>query len=56
MQTRRGSGLGGESEEKREPASDVDIAEVDSLKVLDLEWPITEADFTGSRRDVSDVP
>jgi hypothetical protein len=56
MQTHRGNGLGGESEEKREPASDVDIAEVDSLKVLDPEWPIREADFTGSRRDVSDVP
>ncbi len=28
-------GLGAESEEKREPASDIDTAVVDSLKVLD---------------------
>ena len=28
-------GLGAESEEKREPASDIDIGVVDSLKVLD---------------------
>src|SRR4029077_6582873 len=35
MQTRRTEGLGGESEEKREPVSDIDTALVDSLKVLD---------------------
>jgi hypothetical protein len=28
-------GLGAESEEKREPTSDIDIGAVDSLKVLD---------------------
>jgi hypothetical protein len=28
------------SEEKHEPASDVDIAAVDSLKALDPDWPI----------------
>jgi hypothetical protein len=38
-------GLGAESEEKREPASDIETAEVDSLKVLDPEWPIREADI-----------
>jgi len=32
------------SVEKHEPASDIDTAVVDSLKVLDLERPIREAD------------
>src|ERR1700677_3688085 len=35
-------GLGADSEEKREPVSDVDTVMVDSLKVLDPEWPIRE--------------
>ena len=34
-----------DSEEKREPASDINTAEVDSLKVLDPEWPIREVDI-----------
>jgi hypothetical protein len=34
-----------ESEEKHEPASDADAAIVDSLKALDLNWPIREADI-----------
>ena len=38
-------GLSAESEEKREPASDIDIAVVDSLKALDPERPIREADI-----------
>jgi len=38
-------GLGADSEEKREPVSDIDTAVVDSLKVLDLKWPIREADI-----------
>ncbi|HEX9070935.1 MAG TPA: hypothetical protein VF852_03180 [Pseudolabrys sp.] len=42
-------GLGAESGEKREPASDVDAVVVDSLKALDPERPIREA-------DVPDVP
>src|SRR5450759_775799 len=33
-----------DSEEKREPVSDIDTAVVDSLKVLDLKRPIREAD------------
>ena len=37
-------GLGAESEEKREPVSDIDTGVVDSLKALDPEWPIREAD------------
>jgi hypothetical protein len=36
-------GLGADSEEKRELASDIDTAAVDSLKVLDPERPIREA-------------
>ena len=39
-------GPGADSEEKREPVSDIDTATVvDSLKVLDPEWPIREADM-----------
>jgi hypothetical protein len=34
-----------ESEEKREPASDINTAAVDSLKVLDPNRPIREADI-----------
>ena len=33
-----------ESEEKHEPVSDIDTVVVDSLKALDPEWPIREAD------------
>ena len=36
---------GTDSEEKHEPASDIDIALMDSLKVLDPEGPIREADI-----------
>jgi hypothetical protein len=39
-------GLGAESGEKREPAGDIDTAEVaDSLKALDPKRPIREADI-----------
>jgi hypothetical protein len=38
-------GLGADSEEKHEPVSDIDTALMDSLKVLDPEWPIREADI-----------
>jgi hypothetical protein len=38
-------GLGADSEEKREPVSDIDTVVVDSLKALDPEWPIREADI-----------
>jgi hypothetical protein len=37
-------GLGADSEEKHEPVGDIDTVVVDSLKALDLEWPIREAD------------
>jgi hypothetical protein len=38
-------GLGADSEEKHEPVSDIYTAAVDSLKALDPEWPIREADI-----------
>jgi hypothetical protein len=38
-------GLGADSEEKREPVSDVDTAAADSLKALDPKRPIREADI-----------
>jgi hypothetical protein len=38
-------GPGADSEEKQELASDIDIAVVDSLKVLDPKRPIREADM-----------
>jgi hypothetical protein len=40
-------GLSADSEEKHEPASDIDTALMDSLKVLDPEGPIREADMLG---------
>src|SRR6478609_8379950 len=45
-------GLGADSEGKHEPASDIDTALVDSLKVLDPEGPIREADIVRSSRHV----
>src|SRR5229473_7129011 len=39
-------GLGADSEEKHEPASDIDTVVVDSLKALDPKRPIREADVT----------
>jgi hypothetical protein len=47
LRTPSWTGLGAESEEKREPASDIEAAVVDSLKVLDPERPIREADIAG---------
>ena len=38
-------GLGADSEEKREPVSDIDTAAADSLKVLDPKRPIREVDM-----------
>jgi hypothetical protein len=40
-------GPGADSEEKREPVSDINTAVVDSLKVLDLKRPIREVDIEG---------
>jgi hypothetical protein len=38
-------GLGADSEEKREPVSGINAGVVDSLKVLDPQRPIREADI-----------
>ena len=38
-------GLGADSEEKREPAGDIDTVLVGSLKVLDPKRPIREGDM-----------
>jgi hypothetical protein len=38
-------GPGADSEEKREPVSDIDTRVVDSLKALDPNRPIREADI-----------
>ena len=47
---------GADSEEKHEPASDIDTVVVESLKVLDPEGPIREADVVGLPRHVRVVP
>jgi hypothetical protein len=47
-------GPGADSEEKREPVSDINIAVADSLKVLDLKRPIREeATKIARRRNMS---
>ena len=46
-----GRALGADSEEKHEPVSDIDTALVDSLKVLDPEGTIREADIPPQCRD-----
>ncbi len=42
-------GLGADSEEKREPASDIDTVVVHSLKALEAKWPIREVDVAFGR-------
>src|SRR6516162_8568084 len=49
-------GPGADSEEKREPASDINTCAVDSLKVLDPERPIREADIEAPRPHVRFTP
>src|SRR6266480_5059363 len=49
-------GLGAESEEKHEPVSDIDTGVVDSLKALDPERPIREADVHPRSCNVAFVP
>src|SRR5258708_8912471 len=51
-----GRAPGADSEEKHEPVSDIDTVVVDSLKALDPEWPIREADIRRSGWDVRFVP
>ena len=45
LESHDGKGPGVESEEKREPVSDIDTVPVDSLKALDPDRPIREADI-----------
>src|SRR5665811_544151 len=49
-------GRSADSEEKREPVSDIDTAVVDSLKVLDPKRPIREADILHGGRHGCFVP
>jgi hypothetical protein len=48
LESHDGRAPGADSEEKREPVSDIDIAVADSLRVLDLKRPIREADILQS--------
>ena len=48
----RWKGPGADSEEKHEPASDIDTVLVDSLKALDPTRPSREADINRKRTDV----
>jgi hypothetical protein len=52
LESHDGRAPGADSEEKREPVSDIDIAVADSLKVLDLKPPIREADIRASSQHV----
>ena len=45
LESHDGRAPGAGSEEKHEPVSDIDTVVVDSLKALDPEWPIREADI-----------
>ena len=49
-------GLGADSVEKHEPVSDIDTVVVDSLKALDPERPIREADIGGRLKNVHQKP
>jgi hypothetical protein len=49
LESHDGRALGADSEEKHEPASDIDTAVADSLKALDLKRPIREADITAAK-------
>ena len=56
LESHDGRAPGADSEEKREPVSDIDTVVVDSLKALDPEWPIREADISEPRRHFRVVP
>jgi hypothetical protein len=45
FESHTGRAPGADSEEKHEPASDIDTVVVDSLKALDPKWLIREADI-----------
>ena len=48
-------GLGADSEEKHEPASDIDTASMDGLKALDPKRPIREEADIGRQRGLTEV-
>jgi hypothetical protein len=56
FESHTGRALGADSEEKHEPATDIDTVVVDSLKALDPQRPIREADMPSGHRHVSEVP
>src|SRR5262245_9397297 len=56
LESHDGRAPSADSEEKHEPASDIDTVVVDSLKALDPEWPIREADIARRHRHVRFVP
>ena len=56
LESHDGRAPGADSEEKHEPVSDIDTVVVDSLKALDPEWPIREADVSGQCRHFRLVP
>ena len=56
LESHDGRAPGADSEEKHEPVSDIDTVVVDSLKALDPEWPIREADMRRQLRHVREVP
>ena len=49
-------GLGAESEEKREPVSDIDTEVVDSLKALDPDGRLEKQTWIGAMGNVRFVP
>ena len=53
LESHNGRAPGADSEEKHEPVSDIDTAVVDSLKVLDPNRPIREADVSAISRNIS---
>ncbi len=56
LESHDGRAPGADSEEKHEPVSDIDTVVVDSLKALDPEWPIREADVSEQRGQFRLVP
>jgi hypothetical protein len=56
LESHDGRAPGADSEEKHEPVSDIDTVVVDSLKALDPEWPIREADIKRGSQHVRLVP
>ena len=56
LESHDGRAPGADSEEKHEPVSDIDTVVVDSLKALDPEWPIREADVWQTSPNRRDCP